>query len=203
MQNKQLLRIYFGVVDPYKDDAPIQIFKLITMNQPTQQQLVEQTFQLLLNQGHTTTLDVKNKLRQDYPHQTWNQDFVSTCCLEYYEESDNIGFINNGTYREYYLNTQPATSTNFNKEYSYTSSTGVTIKADTWLKVIETALKLGDKIHWSQSKQQFMGIWEMEDHHILNTIKLYFDETTLTPAQFAQFVQTSPYVKELVSRHPI
>ena len=200
MQNKQLLRIYFGAVEPYKGDAPIQIFKLITMNQPTQQQLVEQTFQLLLNQGHTTTLDVKNKLRQDYPHQTWNQGFVSACCLEYYEDSDNIGFINNGKYREYYLNTTPVFHS---KEYSYTSSTGVTIKADTWLKIIETAFKLGDKIHWSQSKQEFCLISDMESHHILNTIKLYLDENNLNPQQFAEFVQSSPYIKELVSRYPI
>lgn len=169
------------------------------MNQPTQQQ-VEQVFQELLNQGHTTTLDVKNKLREKFPNQIWEQHFVSTCCLEYYENSDNIEFINNGIYREYYLNTTPVLAT---KEYSYTSSTGITIKADTWLKIIETALKLGDKIHWSQSKQQFIGIWEMDSHHILNTIKLYLDENDLSPQDFAQFVQTSRYVKELVSRYPI
>lgn len=200
MQNKQFPLIYFGAVDPYKDDAPIQIFKLTTMNQPTQQFLVEKVFQELLNQGSTTTLDVKNKLRKDYPNLIWEQNFVSTCCMEYYEDSNNIEFINNGTYREYYLNAQPI---NTEKEYSYTSSTGVTIKADTWLKVVETAFKLGDKIHWSQSKQQFMGIWEMDSAHILNTINLYLDDNKLSPKEFTNFVQSSPYVKELVSRFPI
>lgn len=170
------------------------------MNQPTQQQLVEQTFQLLLNQGHTTTLDVKNKLRQDYPHQTWNQGFVSACCLEYYEDSDNIGFINNGTYREYYLNAFPKETTG--RTYSYTAD-GVKIEANNWMSVVSTAFKLGDKIHWSQSKQEFCLISDMESHHILNTIKLYLDENNLNPQQFAEFVQSSPYIKELVSRYPI
>lgn len=196
MQNKQFPLIYFGAVDPYKDDAPIQIFKLITMNQPTQQQLVEQTFLELLKQGHTTTLDVKNKLRKDHPNLVWEQNFVSTCCLEFQEESDNIGYYNNGTYRNYYLNPT-------SKEYSYTTKEGVTIKANDWLTVMFSAFKLGHNIHWSQSKEQFYEIAQMDSQHILNTINLYLDENGMTPKQFAEFVQNSPYVKELVTRYPI
>lgn len=168
-----------------------------------QQQLVEQVFQTLLNQGTTTTLDVKNKLRQDYPNQVWDQNFVSTCCLEYQEESDNITFINNGTYREYYLIPPVQNTLNKNKEYSYTTSDGVTIKANNWYNVVEAATKLGHQLHWSQTKQQFYSIDQMESHHILNTIKLYLEETDLNPGEFAGFVQCSPYVKELVSRYPV
>lgn len=198
MQNKLFAHIYFGAVDPYKEDVQIQIFKSITMNQ---QQLVEQVFQTLLNQGPTTTLDVKNKLRQDYPDLVWDQNFVSTCCREYQEESDYSNFIdftNNGTYREYYL----IVPTQSAKEYSYTTADGVTIKANNWYNVLETAAKLGHKIHWSQTKQQFYSIDQMESHHILNTIKLHLEESRPNPEEFATFVQTSPYVKELVKRFP-
>lgn len=165
------------------------------MNQPTQQQLVEQTFLELLKQGHTTTLDVKNKLRKDYPNLTWEQNFVSTCCLEYQEESDNIGYYNNGTYRNYYLNTAPTA-----REYSYTAN-GVTIKANDWSTLLETSMKLGHNIHWSQNNQKFYILEEMDSHHLLNTIKLQFEETTFTPEYFVTWVKNSPYIQELISRY--
>lgn len=167
-----------------------------------QQELVEQVFQSLLNQGHTTTLDVKNKLRQDYPCQTWDQNFVSTCCLEYQEESGNIGFINNGTYREYFINVKFVRDAQPVREYSYTAN-GLTITADDWLTVVMSAVKLGHAIHWSQTKQQFYEINLMDSHHILNAINLYLDDTDMNPAQFAEFIQSSPYIKELVSRYPV
>lgn len=167
------------------------------MNQPTHtmQQQVEKVFQDLLEKGHTTTLDVKNKLRKDYPNQQWNQDFISTCCLEYYEDSDNIGFINNGTYREYYLNTSPT------KEYSYNTKDGVTIKANSWNTLLETAMKLGHFLHWSQNNQRFYALEKMESHHLLNTIKLQLEESTFTPESFATWVKNSPYIQELISRY--
>lgn len=163
-----------------------------------QQQLVEETFELLLSKGTTTTLDVKNKLRQDYPDYNWEQNFVSTCCREYQENSTDISFVDNGTYREYYLIPELLA-----RDYSYTTSDGVTIKANNWYNVLETAWRLGHRLHWSQSKQQFYSIDQMESHHILNTIKLHLDENDLNPEDFAAFIQSSPYVKELVKRYPV
>ncbi len=163
-----------------------------------QQQAVINTFVILLKQGNTTTLDVKNKLRQDYPDLVWDQNFVSTCCREYQEQKDSIDFIDNGTYREYYL----VPKDQFTREYSYTTADGVTIKANNWYTLLEYAEKLGHKIHWSQTKQQFYSIDQMESHHILNTIKLHLEESRPNPEEFATFVQTSPYVKELVKRFP-
>lgn len=166
------------------------------MNQPTPQFLVEKVFQELLNQGSTTTLDVKNKLRKDYPHILWEQNFVSTCCLEYYEGSDNIDFVNNGTYREYYLTTAPLVP-----EYFYVTNDNVKLTATNWQSVVDAAAKLGEHIHWSKTKQQFYPITEMEPHHILNVIWLHLDEHKLTPEEFVKFIQTSPYVLELISRY--
>lgn len=163
------------------------------------QQQVEQVFAELLTKGSTTTLDVKNKLREKYPLEDWNQQFVSTCCHEYYEELDNIDYHSNGTHRIYYLVSVPSAS----KSYQYTTSTGVKLETKTWIEMVDTASLLGENIHWSHSKQQFMGIWEMEDHHILNAIKLYLDENKLSPGEFAHWLQTSPYIKELVTRHPL
>ena len=163
-----------------------------------QQQLVEETFELLLSKG-TTTLDVKNKLRQDYPDYNWEQNFVSTCCREYQENSDDISFVDNGTYREYYL--IPAREPV--RGYSYTTSDGVTIKADNWFSVLETASKLGHKLHWTQSKQQFYSVDQMDSQHILNTIHLHLDEAAFSPNEFAEFVQSSSYIKELIKRYPV
>lgn len=169
------------------------------MNQPTQQFLVEKVFQELLNQGSTTSFDVKNKLRKDYSNLKWNQDFVSKCCLEYQDESDNIGYFNNGQYREYYLNTTPEAPEA--PEYFYVTNDNVKLTATNGQSVVDAAAKLGEHIHWSKTKQQFYPIAEMESHHILNVIWLHLDEQKLTPEEFVEFVQTSPYVLELISRY--
>lgn len=196
MQNKLFAHIYFGAVDPYKEDVPIQIFKLNTMNQ---QQLVEQVFQTLLNQGTTTTLDVKNKLRQDYPGYMWDQNFVSTCCREYQEDSDNITFANNGVYREYYL----IMGNNAAQKYSYTTSKGVKLETYSWEEMVKSAALLGDTIHWSQNNQKFYSIDEMHDSHLLNAMLLDLESIEREVQPFVEYLQKSPYIKELIKRYPV
>ena len=73
------------------------------MNQPTQKEKVITVFTELLNRGITTTLDVKLELRERYPTQYWTQDFISIVITDYVDDSTDIGFVDNGTFREYSL----------------------------------------------------------------------------------------------------
>jgi len=85
--------------------------------------------------------------------------------------------------------------------YSYKTKSGVTIQADTWIQVINTASQLGDVIHWSQNEGKFYALWEMNEQHLYNVIKLRLDEGRFNPSEFANFIKESPYVKELLSRY--
>lgn len=172
---------------------------MVQVNQTTmtQQEKVIQVFNDLLKGGDTTTLDVKLELREQYPIEYWTQDFVSQVISNYVDDNHTITYSDNGQYRVYKLkSTIPLPSI---KTYSFTTKDGVKIEADTWLAVVETAMKLGENIHWSQSKQQFFGLWELQDNHLLNIIRR--DTEGLSAKEYANYMQTNPYALELYSRH--
>lgn len=199
MQNKQFPLIYFGAVDPYKDNAPIQIFKFNSM---TQQDKVIKVFLDLLSKGEVTTLDVKLKLRADYPTEYWTQDFISVVLADYQDENDTqVGFRDNGHYRTYYkIMVTAYIGTPAKTSYSYTTQSGAVITHDNQYTLEGILKALGEVVHWSESKKCFIPVREMQENHLLNTIWKKTDG--FSPKEFANFIQTSPYVSELVSRYP-
>lgn len=198
MQNKQYRHSFCGVVNPYLDIAPIYFTSPLNYFKMNQTQLVIDTFNDLLQHGDVTTLDVKLFLRAKFPTETWTQNFVSSVLIDYEEDNAQIGFKDNGTFRIYFLH--PAPPMFRSTPYSYTTSKGIKIEANTWLDVMETALKLGDKIHWSQSKKKFFMLHELQENHLLNII--WKETSEMTPKEVAEFLQTSSYVKELIRRYP-
>lgn len=168
----------------------------------TQQDKVIKVFLDLLSKGEVTTLDVKLKLRADYPMEYWTQDFISVVLADYQDENDTqVGFRDNGHYRTYYkivkniyFGTPAKTS------YSYTTQSGAVITHDNQYTLEGILKALGEVVHWSESKKTFIPIREMQENHLLNTIWKKTDG--FSPKEFANFIQTSPYVSELVSRYP-
>ena len=196
MQIKQFPLIYFGAVDPYKDNAPIQIFKLNSM---TQQDKVIKVFTELLGKGNTTTLDVKLRLRELYPDAYWTQDFVSMVIYDYQNYNEgSIQFNDNGFYRTYYLKTYTPQNDTISPVYEYLTKSGVLLKADTSEALLDTLNVLGERVHWSTTKKKFVPIDEMHENHILNVIWKNLDG--LSRKEFVNFIQTSPYVQELFGR---
>ena len=173
---------------------------MVQINNMTQLQKLEQTFYILVNQGPTTTLDVKLKLRNEYPDETWNQDFISYNLAVIEGKDSNITFHDNGTYRTYMSINDSILNQSPKSVYTYTTSTGITLTTTTWLDMVEAAAKLGDKVHWSTSKEKFIGLYEMHENHLLNAIYKLADD--MGPKEFAEFLQTSPYIKELTGRYP-
>lgn len=161
----------------------------------TQQEKIIDIFLDLLKEGDTTTLDVKLELREQYPTEYWAQELVSRVISNYVDDSDEISFRDNGHYREYYRNLPKVSPT----KYSFTTKDGVKLEADTWLTIVETARKLNQEIHWSQSKQKFFALWELQDNHLLNIIRR--DTEGLSAKEYANYMQTNPYALELYSRH--
>lgn len=197
MLNKQFPRIYFGAVDPYKDDVPIQIFKLTNNSTMNQQEKVIDVFKALLKKGPTTTLDVKLKLREELPMFSWTQEFVSDACFAYACINTDVTWNLNGNHYVYSIKVSPSTS----KEYVYVTADGTTLK-NTDKDTLELVLvALGEQVHWSESKDQFIPINSMHDNHLLNTI--WKRTENMSPKEVAQFIQCSLYVKELISRYPI
>lgn len=169
----------------------------------TQQDKVIKVFLDLLSKGDVTTLDVKLKLRKEYLMEHWTQDFVSVVLADYQDENDSqVGFRDNGYYRTYYK-IKPTTYivTPAKTSYSYTTKSGATITHDDQYTLEGMLKALGEVVHWSESKKTFIPIREMQENHLLNTIWKKTDG--FSPKEFASFIQTSPYVSELVSRYPI
>lgn len=167
----------------------------------TQQDKVIKVFLDLLSKGEVTTLDVKLKLRADYPA-NWTQDFVSIVIADYQDENDTqVGFRDNGHYRTYYkIKPTAYIGTPVKDSYSYTTQSGAVITHDNPQTLEEILKALGEIVHWSESKKTFIPIREMQENHLLNTIWKKTDG--FSPKEFANFIQTSPYVSELVSRYP-
>jgi len=165
-------------------------------NNMNQTQLVIDTFNNLLQQG-----DVKLRLRSLYPQENWTQQFVSDVLIDYEEDHARIGFKDNGTFRIYYLNAAPANININPTTYSYTTSKGVTLSCKTWLELVEIAGKLGDFIHWSESKKKFYMLHEIQENHLLNII--WKQTSEMTPKEVAEYLQTSSYVKELTARYSL
>lgn len=162
-----------------------------------QQDKVIKVFIDLLNEGTTTSLDVKNELRDKYPSEHWTQDFISMIMIDYSYNNDNrILFTDNGLYREYSLVVKKVVNT---EKYSFTTKKGIRIEADTWLDIVETARQLGDDIHWSNSKKKFFGLWELQDNHLMNIIRK--ETEGLSAKDYAKYMTESPYAKELYTRH--
>lgn len=159
-------------------------------------------FNSLLNSGDTTTLDVKLKLRKEYPEEYWVQDFVSMVILEYQDMHENtIGIKDNGHYRTYYRRLVGIQTVLTPSEYTYTTKDGATVSHKNQ-EVLETLLNsMGEVVHYSQSRKCFMRISDMQENHLLNTI--YKKTDGFSPKEFAEFLQSSPYIKELVSRYPV
>ena len=85
------------------EDAMNYVDELKKNKQMTQQDKVIKVFLDLLSKGEVTTLDVKLKLRADYPMEYWTQDFISVVLADYQDENDTqVGFRDNGHYRTYY-----------------------------------------------------------------------------------------------------
>jgi hypothetical protein len=197
-----LLHSYFGAVDPITDDAPIQIFKLLTIKQMTQQDKVIKVFLDLLNKGSVTTLDVKLKLRDDYFTEYWNQDFVSVVLSDYQNANDTqIRFDDNGHFRTYYKTLLQAkiTPVSSSSTYSYTTNSGAVLTHNNPDVIVNIARQLGEIVHWSESKKSFVTISEMHENHLLNTI--WKKTEGLSPKEFADFLSESPYVQELLLRY--
>lgn len=169
----------------------------------TQQDKVIKVFLDLLNKGDVTTLDVKLKLRAEYSPQCWTQDFVSLVIADYQNANYNqIEFRDNGYYRTYYKVKPTAyIETPAKTPYSYTTKSGAVITHDNQYTLEEILKALGEVVHWSKSKKVFIPISEMQENHLLNTIWKKTDG--FSPKEFANFIQTSPYVSELVSRYPV
>lgn len=156
----------------------------------------------LLNKGDVTTLDVKLKLRADYPLEYWTQDTISVILADYQDDNDTqLGFRDNGHYREYFkIKVTAYIGTPTKTIYSYTTKSGAVITHDNQYTLEGILKALGEVIHWSESKKAFIPVSEMQENHLLNTI--YKKTDGFSPKEFANFIQTSPYVSELVSRYP-
>jgi len=159
-------------------------------------------FNSLLNSGDTTTLDVKLKLRKDYPEEYWVQDFVSMVILDYQDVNENtIWFKDNGFYRTYYKRPGDIQNILTPSVFTYITKEGATVSHSD-PEVLETLLSsMGEVVHYSQSKKSLIRIADMQENHLLNTI--YKKTDGFSPKEFAEFVQSSPYIKELVSRYPV
>ena len=162
-----------------------------------QQDKVIKVFLDLLNEANTTSLDVKNELRNKYPSEHWTQDYVSAELLSYCFRNDTVvWFTDNGLYREYSLVVKKVVNT---EKYSFTTKKGIKIEADTWLDIVETARQLGEDTHWSNSKKKFFGLWELQDNHLMNIIRK--ETEGLSAKDYAKYMTESPYAKELYTRH--
>lgn len=169
----------------------------------TQQDKVIKVFLDLLNKGSVTTLDVKLKLRDDYSTEYWTQDFVSVVLSDYQDDNDTqISFNDNGHFRTYYktLLQTKVTPISAISTYSYTTNSGVVLTHDNPEVIVNIAKQLGEIVHWSESKKSFIPVNQMQENYLLNTIWKKTDG--FSPKEFANFIQTSPYVSELLSRFP-
>lgn len=158
-------------------------------------ELIRTTFLVLLNQGETTTLDVKNKLREQYPEESWTQKYISECCSQIYSELPYIDFKDNGTYREYYLVGSEQTPL----MYSFTTKRGqgVTLFAKDPETIVEAARELGELIHYSKSKDTFMYLSEMNPQHLYNAIRIDLDEKVHNPTELISYLNNSPLIDTL------
>lgn len=167
----------------------------------TNHQVIIEAFEQMLKQGATTSLDVKEFLRKKYPNEDWYQDLVSNVLADHVEDNPTIGFTHNGIYYFLYNQpTQPAQTSQ--KTYSYNTGK-VKIESDNWNEVVETAMRLGHDIHWSQNSQKFYSIQEMQENHLLNAVLLNLESIERSVPSFAKFLQTSPYILELIRRYPV
>ena len=168
----------------------------------TQQDKVIKVFLDLLSKEDTTTLDVKLKLRKKYPTEYWTQDFISVILADYQDGNDTqVGFRDNGHYRTYYnIKVTACIGTSAKTSYSYTTQSGAIITHDNQYTLEGILKALGEVVHWSESKKCFIPVREMQENYLLNTIWKKADG--FSPKEFANFIQTSPYVSELVSRYP-
>ncbi len=73
--------------------------------------------ELLKIQSQVTTLEIKEKLRLDYPFIYWTQDEVSLVMMEIEQAQDikHLTHIDNGTYRYYFIDDTHSTQANFAK----------------------------------------------------------------------------------------
>lgn len=58
---------------------------------------------LLIKNGSTTTLEIKDELRRRFPSFTWKQEDISNEMMNLEQELDNLTFIDTGDFRVYSL----------------------------------------------------------------------------------------------------
>lgn len=70
---------------------------------------------LITMNGKTTTLDIKERLREEKPKKTWNQKEISNAMQTIYANQivRSIDFIDKGNYREYFLQQKELDTSNF------------------------------------------------------------------------------------------
>lgn len=169
----------------------------------TQQDKVIKVFLDLLNKGSVTTLDVKLKLRDDYPTEYWTQDFVSVVLSDYQDDNDTqIIFDDNGHFRTYYKTLLQAkiTPVPIVGTYSYTTNSGVVLTHNNPEEIVNIVRQLGEIVHWSESKKSFIPLSKMHENHLLNTI--WKKTEGLSPKEFVDFLKGSFYIEELLNRYP-
>lgn len=164
-----------------------------------QKQLVIDTFEKLLAQGETTSLDVKLALRKEFPALFWTQEFVSAVLMDYQESHSTVKFKDNGVFRTYYSQDYPPIT--YQGMYEYITQSGVRLQASNVQDLIKHANAVGEFIHWSETKKKFYQISEIQENHLLNII--WKEMSEMSPQEVATFLQSSLYVKELISRYPI
>lgn len=151
--------------------------------------------QFIDKQGTVTTLEIKNKLRADHPTVHWSQIDISLCMDEIFQEQKilNLQYVDNGTYREYYTDSSASTSALASKSINSPWSSGVGVTNTPWPVALspqaphykykidnmqfvnlddakEYVIKHGKPYYYSTSKDRFIRLDEMNDHHLFNSI---------------------------------
>jgi len=163
-------------------------------------QVISQMDQIIIDEflnqvetgGCTTTLDVKNALVASHPDLPWSQTLVSGTLNLYANQNSNVNFSDNGTYRTYFF-TIPTSP----KQYTFEVD-GIKITGSKEY-ILDTFSRLDKAVHFSQSKDHFVLLSEIQDNHLFNIIKNQIDDIS-DEEDLYEFITDNQYVSEFVSR---
>lgn len=142
--------------------------------------------------GLTTTLEVKQSLIRNFPNFQWTQEQVSQVLNLYSTKNNLVGFNDNGTYRTYFF-TIPTSP----KQYTFEVD-GIKITGSKEY-ILDTFSRLDKAVHFSQSKDHFVLLSEIQDNHLFNIIKNQIDDIS-DEEDLYEFITDNQYVSEFVSR---
>lgn len=150
------------------------------------QNIINVANELLEKNGTTTTLEIKDALRNRFPKERWVQHYVSNTMREEFNNGNLSGvtFRDNGRNRVYQKSVNTP-STNKGKTYTFkmdleqgNTVVSSVISSDSPENVVKTAASVGVNVRWSKSKQEFVLIENMHPAHMANALRKDIANTT-------------------------